>query len=144
MGDKLKIYLDTEFNEFKGDLISMALVAEDGAEFYEVLECEHTGAWVKENVMPVLNKEPVPDYIFKMKLFGFLNWFDDIHLVADWPEDIKHFCEQVIVGPGEMMNIPNFTCEVRRDLSTKDSKIPHNALADARALMEADIASSLS
>jgi len=139
----MKIYIDTEFNEFKGELISMALVAEDGAEFYGVLECEHPGPWVKENVIPVLNKDPVPDYIFKMKLFGFLNWFDNIHLIADWPDDIKHFCEQIVVGPGEMMNIPSFTCEVRRDLSTKDSKIPHNSLADARALMEADIASRI-
>jgi hypothetical protein len=78
-----------------------------------------------------------------MKLFGFLNWFDSIHLVADWPEDIKHFCEQVITGPGEMMNIPSFTCEVRRDLNTKNSKILHNALEDARALMEADIESRI-
>jgi hypothetical protein len=139
----MKIYIDTEFNEFKGELISMALVAEDGSEFYEVLECEHPGAWVKQNVMPVLNKEPVPEYLFKMKLFGYLNWFDSIHLVADWPEDIKHFCEQIITGPGNMMNIPSFTCEVRRDLSTEKSKILHNALADARALMEADITKRL-
>lgn len=139
----MKIYIDTEFNEFKGELISMALVAEDGTEFYEVLECANPGAWVAQNVMPILNKEPVPLYIFKMKLFGFLNYFDSIHLVADWPEDIKHFCEQVIIAPGAMMNIPSFTCEIRRDLSAKDSKIPHNALEDARALYEADIESNL-
>jgi hypothetical protein len=139
----MKIYIDTEFNEFRGELISMALVAEDGAEFYEVLECENPGSWVAQNVIPVLNKATVPHYLFKMKLFGFLNWFDSIHLVADWPEDIKHFCEQIITGPGDMMNIPSFTCEVRRDLSTKNSKILHNALADARALMEADTESKL-
>jgi hypothetical protein len=139
----MKIYIDCEFNEFRGDLISMALVAADGSEFYEVLECANPGPWVKQNVMPILNKEPVPDYIFKMKLFGYLNWFDSIELVADWPEDIKHFCEWVITGPGEMMNIPSFTCSVRRDLNTKDSKIPHNALSDARALMEADTESQL-
>lgn len=139
----MNIYIDCEFNEFKGDLISMALVAEDGSEFYEVLECANPGPWVAQNVIPILNKEPVPDYIFKMKLLGFLNWFDSIHLVADWPEDIKHFCEQVITGPGEMMNIPSFTCEIRRDLSTKNSKILHNALEDARALYESDIESKL-
>ena len=139
----MKIYIDTEFNEFKGELISMALVAEDGAEFYEVLECKNPSSWVKQNVMPILNKDPVPDYIFKMKLFGFLNWFDTIELIADWPEDIKHFCEQIITGPGEMMNIPSFTCSVRRDLNANSSKILHNALSDARALMEADIESQI-
>jgi hypothetical protein len=141
----MKIYIDCEFNEFKGDLISMALVAEDGSEFYEVLECENPKPWVAQNVMPILNKDPVPDHIFRMKLFGFLNqftnlhfcadWPEDIaHFCADWPEDIAHFCAAIITGPGTMMNIPNFTCEVRRDLSAVNSKLLHNALADATAL----------
>lgn len=134
----MKIYIDCEFNEFKGELISMALVAEDGAEFYEVLECKNPKPWVLENVIPVLNKDPVPDYIFKMKLFGFLNWFDTIELIADYPDDIKYFCEWVVIGFGEMMNIPKFSCELRRDLTTKNSKILHNALSDARALMESN------
>jgi hypothetical protein len=139
----MKIYIDTEFNEFKGDLISMALVADDGSEFYEVLECKNPGPWVTLNVIPVVNKDTVPEYIFKAKLFNYLGWFDSIHLVADWPEDIQHFCDQIITGPGEMMNIPSFTCEIRRDLNTKNSKILHNALSDARALMEADIESTI-
>jgi len=37
----MRIYIDTEFNEFQGALISMALVAADGEEFYEVLACEN-------------------------------------------------------------------------------------------------------
>lgn len=139
----MKIYIDCEFNEFKGKLISMALVAEDGAEFYEVLECKNSKPWVEQNVMPILNKDPVPHYIFKMKLFGFLHEFNQIHLIADWPEDIKHFCEQILTGPGTMLNIPNFTCEVRRDLSAVNSKLLHNALADATALWEDDIESQL-
>ena len=75
--------------------------------------------------------------------FRFLNEFTSLHLIADWPEDIAHFCAAIITGPGEMMNIPSFTCEVRRDLSTKNSKILHNALSDARAIYEADIESKL-
>jgi hypothetical protein len=135
----MNIYIDTEFNEFGGDLISMALVAQDGSEFYEVLECDNPGAWVAQNVMPVLNKDPVPEHIFKMKLYGFLSEYNSIHIIADWPADIKYFCEAVITGPGTMMNINSFTCEVRRDLSTAKSKILHNALEDARALYEASI-----
>jgi hypothetical protein len=139
----MKIYIDTEFNEFKGDLISMALVAEDGSEFYEVLSCENPGDWVAKNVMPILNKDPVPEHIFKMKLYGFLSEYNSIHIIADWPDDIKHFCEAIITGAGMMMNIPSFSCEVRRDLSTANSKILHNALEDARALFEADIESEV-
>jgi hypothetical protein len=78
-----------------------------------------------------------------MKLFGFLNEFTSLHLIADWPEDIAHFCAAIITGPGTMLNIPNFTCEVRRDLSAVNSKLLHNALADARALWEDDIESQL-
>jgi hypothetical protein len=139
----MKIYIDTEFNEFQGELISMALVAQDGSEFYEVLECENPGPWVAQNVMPILSKDPVPEHIFKMKLYGFLSEYNSIHIIADWPDDIKHFCEAVITGPGMMMNIPSFSCEVRRDLSTAASKILHNALEDARALWEADIESEV-
>lgn len=139
----MKIYIDCEFNEFKGELISMALVAEDGSEFYEVLECENPKTWVAQNVMPILNKDPVPEHIFRMKLFGFLNQFTNLHFCADWPDDIAHFCAAIITGPGTMMNIPSFTCEVRRDLSAVNSKLLHNALADAKALWEADIESQL-
>jgi hypothetical protein len=127
----VRIYIDTEFNEFKGELISMALVAEDGSEFYEVLECTNPKSWVAQNV------------IFRMKLFGFLNEFTSLHLIADWPEDIAHFCAAIITGPGIMLNIPNFTCEVRRDLSAVNSKLLHNALEDAKALWEDDIESQL-
>ena len=53
------LFIDCEFNEFKGELISMALVSEDGKEFYEVLPCKNPGDWVKENVLPILNKSSV-------------------------------------------------------------------------------------
>ena len=34
--DDMKLWIDTEFNEYRGALISMALVAEDGREWYGV------------------------------------------------------------------------------------------------------------
>jgi hypothetical protein len=139
----MKLFIDCEFNDSGGNLISMAIVAEDGAEFYEVLACDDPTPWVSQNVMPVLNKDPIPEYLFKTKLSGFLNWYDDIEMVSDWPEDIKHFCETLITGPGMMLNIPSFRCRVLREINTKDSKVPHNALEDARALMESYIENSL-
>ena len=63
-----KIYIDTEFNEFKGDLISLALVAETGEEFYEVLECKNPGPWVAEHVMPILEKDPIDRALFQTEL----------------------------------------------------------------------------
>lgn len=135
----MKIYIDTEFNEFKGQLISLALVAEDGREFYEVLHCENPGPWVAQHVMPILNKAPIPFRDFQYLLQAYLLSFSACHIVADWPEDIEHFCACLITGPGERINTPKLTFEIDRNLpNTSDiSAAPHNALEDARALQRA-------
>lgn len=130
----MRIWIDTEFNEFRGKLISMALVAEDGSEFYEVVGCDNPGSWVAENVMPILNKNPIPIDEFWFNLAMFLHPYDSIHIIADWPEDIKHFCEALITGPGMRLDTPPLTMEIRRDLDAV-SALPHNALEDARAIM---------
>lgn len=129
----MNIYIDCEFNEFRGELISMALVDEAGREFYEVLPCKKPGSWVAEHVMPILGKPPIPMGLFQKVLAGWLSAYDSIHVIADWPEDISHFCESLIVGPGMRINTPPLTMEVRRDLDAV-SELPHNALADARAI----------
>lgn len=139
----MKLYIDTEFNEFKGELISMALVAENGDEFYEVLHCENPGSWVAQHVMPFLQKEPIDISLFQDKLYRFINQYDSIHIVADWPEDIKHFCDALITGPGNCLNYPPLTMESRRDLSSANSQVPHNALYDARAIAEQDLILSM-
>jgi len=130
----MRIWIDTEFNDFKGELISMALVAEDGSEFYESLGCENPSPWVAVNVIPIVGKEPIHKNIFQIRLADFLANFDQVHLIADWPEDIQHFCETLITGPGKRLDTPPLTMEIRRDLDAT-SLLPHNALADARAIM---------
>lgn len=135
----MRLFLDCEFNEFKGELISMALVAEDGREFYCVLPCKKPGAWVAEHVMPILNADPVPLVSLQMGLCRFLSQFDTIHVVADWPEDIAHFCKALITGPGFRSDTPPLTMEVLRIDAA--SELPHNALADARGIRAAVLAS---
>lgn len=130
----MRIWIDTEFNEFKGDLISMALVAEDGREWYEVTYCEKPGPWVAQHVMPILNQEPVPVIEMQTSLSQFLSRYSSIHLIADWPEDIAHFCNLLITGPGYRLDTPPLAMEIRRDLDAV-SALPHNALEDARAIM---------
>lgn len=135
----MKLWIDTEFNEFRGELISLALVDEDGREFYEVLPCANPGPWVAQNVMPILGKlVNHGDYetarmMMARSLHRFLRDYKAIHIVADWPEDIAHFCGALIIGPGMRIDTPPLTMEVRRDLDAV-SDIPHNALADARAM----------
>lgn len=128
----MNLYLDCEFNEFGGDLISMALVAEDGQEFYEVLECPSPKPWVKENVIPVLYKEPISLNAFQMRLQFFLMQFPTIKVIADWPEDIAHFCNALITSPGFRIDTPPLDMAIYRIDTTSD--LPHNALADAKAI----------
>lgn len=129
----MRLFLDCEFNGFKGDLISMALVAEDGREWYEVVPCEHVVEWVAENVIPKLNRAPLKNMReLTSSLFAFLLQFETIHVVADWPEDIVHFCQALIIGPGKRISTPPLTMEVLR-INSK-SVIPHNALCDARGI----------
>lgn len=134
----MRIWIDCEFNSFRGELISMALVAEDGQEFYAVLEAtELTHPWVLENVVPVLQWEgkPISRVEFQYTLQQFLMGWPSVHLVADWPDDIRHFCESLITAPGERLNTPPLTMEIVRDDTV--SKVPHNALWDARAMRDA-------
>jgi deoxyhypusine synthase len=134
----MNIYIDCEFNGFGGQLISMALVAEDGNEFYEVVPLlEEADPWVAKHVMPILNKDAVSPHNFKQKLYRFINQYNEIHVIADWPGDIRYFCEELIVGPSIMKHTKHtpakMTMEIIRDINSI-SRLPHNALEDARAI----------
>lgn len=130
----MKLYIDTEFNGFEGELISMALVSEDGKEYYENLGCESPVPWVEDNVMPILNKPPVSKAIAQGILQNFLIQWDEVCIVADWPEDIAHFCQFLIVGPGSMMNTPKLTFDIQK--VSAGSELPHNALSDAHGIRD--------
>lgn len=141
----MKLYIDTEFNSFRGELISMALVDEAGEHFYEVLHypaCQPDACdpWVRANVLPVLGKDPVGLNAFQRQLWAYLSRYDAIHVVADYPTDLQHFCWALETGPGERIPTPPLTMEIRRDLHTGHSAVPHNALADAQALRALEMA----
>ena len=131
----MRLYLDCEWNGHGGELISMALCAEDGSNFYEVLPVESPTAWVSENVLPVLGKRAVTRRQFQKRFSAYLRQFSQLHLVADWPEDIVHFCRELMIEPGVRICTGPITVEIldRLDLP---SEVPHNALSDAHALME--------
>lgn len=131
----MRLWIDCEWNDYKGELISMALVAEDGREWYEVLDCLNPSPWVQMHVMPSLDAMSTASRGYmQASLLIFLSVYDGVQIVADWPEDIKHFCDLLIVGPGERIPTPPLVMEVRRDINSEASELPHNALADARAM----------
>ena len=140
----MKFYLDCEFNGFGGELISMALVSSDRKEyFYEVIPYDGfvIDPWVQEHVIPALYRKPTGSFAeFKHKLGVFIRKHavdNQITIIADWPEDIKYFCDALIIGPGRSIITPNITFELDRTglVDTSEySALPHNALEDARAL----------
>lgn len=143
----MKIYIDTEFNGYRGQLISMALVDANGREWYWVGQPpDAIDPWVQEHVIPVLLTAQCDVNILKggvlvdpqRHLEQWLKDYPRVHIIADWPDDIKHFCEFLITGPGCRIDTPPLTMEIRRDLDSEESEVPHNALADARAIRQMD------
>ena len=147
----MRYYLDTEFNEFGGELISLALVREDGKSIYLVYPTlKKYGDWVKENVVPILWDIPLPvAQLEAWKLLNneegariiqeFLSGDDHPIIVTDWPDDIKYFCQAIITGPGMMINIPRLSFEMVRvdaypSVLEKHGAVQHNAYWDAMAL----------
>jgi len=128
----MRFCIDCEFNEYKGQLISMALVPEQGQEFYESIGCEDPGDWVKANVIPIINKDPISIDEFQKKLEKYLSGYFSIQIIADWPEDIQYFCEALITGPGTRIDTPSLSFMIMR--IEADSDLPHNALEDARGI----------
>ncbi len=60
-------------------------------------------------------------------------------IVADWPEDIALFNALLITGPGTMAEVPGLKFQfvpLPSYSTAANSKVPHNALHDARALRD--------
>lgn len=136
----MRLFLDTEFNGFGGELISLALVAEDGCEWYGVLPLPaKIDKWVAEHVIPFLDIDSkyalYDEPAFQASLAKFLSQFPDVEIIADWPADFEHLCSMLSYEAGFRISI-NCTMRLVRIPGIKP-EIPHNALSDARALKEA-------
>jgi hypothetical protein len=148
----MKYYIDCEFDGLGGKLISMALVREDGRSLYVVTDHKPQNLWVAEHVSPVLYAVPLDRIEFSafeaspLALARLLEEYfgEDLnpHIVADWPDDIKYFCEACITGPGTMISVRSVSMEIRRvdayengkAIAGPDHAIQHNAWWDALAL----------
>lgn len=140
----MRYFLDTEFNEWMGDLISLALVRADGVSIYLATKCESPKPWVRENVMPIIEAGKSPEWIapneFGTRIVRFLDDDPAPLIIADWPDDIRLFCQALITGPGQMVAITNIAfqmvsvCPYPTDLP---GAVQHNAWWDAMALRHA-------
>lgn len=132
----MQAFIDCEFNGGHGELISMAIVSEDGQRvFYEVVEHKApTEEWVAEHVMPILNKPAIPMAAFKERLKKFLDAFPKLTLIADHAADLFYFTQVIIGAEGWMMVEYQLDLRVDPAISAKKSTQKHNALEDAKAL----------
>jgi hypothetical protein len=143
----MRYFLDTEYNGWSGALLSLALVPEEGDELYLTLDWEGTlEDWVERNVVPYLDMVPEPLVSPRMSrsdaartVAHYLAGDPDPVIVADWPEDIAQFNTLLVTGPGIMAEVPSITFQfvsLAGFSTAANSKVPHNALHDARALRD--------
>ncbi|TZG26184.1 hypothetical protein [Sphingomonas montanisoli] len=142
----MRYYLDTEFNGFGGELISVGIAAEHGEDYYVVLPIEQPyEEWVDRHVVPYLRS--VPPMLLNVldreaaayDIAHYLQGDPDPLIIADWPEDIALFCRLMLISEREVVDLPNLSFEYRRTpgfSTARNSAVPHNALHDARALRD--------
>lgn len=143
----MRYFIDCEFDGYKGPLISMALVREDGRSlhFYDPeAEASAKDPWVVENVLPILKACPEPPtprsrLSAAHAVEDFLSDDPAPVIIADWPDDIRHLCELLVIDAGAMIRSGTLRFEVRRVDAYPThlaGAVQHNAFWDALALCE--------
>jgi len=143
----VRYFLDTEYNGIGGALLSLALVPDDGEDLYLTLKTSDSLVdWVERHVVPYLDSVPprlscprLPRSDAAKALEHYLQHDEQPLIVADWPEDVAQFCNLMVTGPGDMIDARHVTFRLMpmSNFSTAaNSKVPHNALHDARALRD--------
>ena len=150
------VFLDTEFTDFaRPDLISLALVAEDGREFYAERTDYNTSScseFVLETVLPLLGRVPGAtcnrDELTE-RLHGWFEQFPEPATViydfeGDWQLLVWAILGRAYRNPpakfGEPLHLDGHAIthpifeRAQNNIYTQDWP-PHHALADARALM---------
>ena len=143
----MRYFLDTEYNGIGGALLSLALVPDDGEELYLTFQSdEPIVEWVQRHVVPYLDTVPEqlscprlskPDAVHALE--RYLAHDDRPLIFADWPEDIAQFNMLLLTGAGVMVEVPPLTfqfVELPGFSTAANSKVPHNALHDARSLRD--------
>ncbi len=143
----MRYFLDTEYNGWGGVLLSLAFVTDDAEDLYVKLDWEGPlEEWVERNVVPYL--DTVPENLLSPRmsradaartLAHYLARDPEPLIIADWPEDIAMFNALLVTGPGLMAEVPSLKFQflsLTGFSTAANSKVPHNALYDARALRD--------
>lgn len=142
-------FLDCEFNGFGGELISLALSGEAGELYLARTEAELNALeghdWIAEHVLPFLSLADARPEVMPLEKFGraiqaFLAGDKAPEIIADWPEDLMHLMQCLIIAPGQMVRIPDLSLRLMSASAyptDMEEAVQHNALWDARALRHA-------
>lgn len=148
------MFLDCEFTQLTQDskLISLALVAESGEEFYveltDTYSVEDCSDFVIQNVLPQLDPLQYGQTLARARasIRRFLGWFGEvIEVCSDAPHwDWKFFCDLICADhqpwPVHVVNQPadltSFFSQVNAEAleGLELSDPPHHALLDAQML----------
>jgi len=128
----VRAFLDFEFNGKNGQILSAAIVTDTGEKWYEVIECspDILVPWVVEHVMPYLGKRAVTREVFFESFQRFIDRFGYVEFFYNAHAD-RRYLDEIVAR----VNMPLYRCIRDGFLSAKSSTTPHNALADATAIV---------
>lgn len=149
----MRLYLDTEYNGFGGELISLALVSTlhprhsmlpgpkgelvDHSWYQACAWTSPTDEWVAKNVLPKLERTPLLKRAFRREFHEWIRGYKNPEIICDWHADAEHFC-RLLAGDDYGSSL-DFECRItilKTPPGQPVSLNPHNALADARALRD--------
>lgn len=141
-----RFYIDCEFDGHAGDLLSIAVVCEDGRSLHvDAIDTTATDPWVIANVVPLLGEHEADQDIstFRDNIGAVLRRFIAVRepvIIADSPVDIGRFCRALSTdsdGGWASTDYASMTFEVHNvDCYPTDlpGAVQHNAWWDAMAL----------
>jgi hypothetical protein len=132
----MALYLDTEFNGYKGELISVGIWNPvTKRHFYE----ERNINWIYKDLTEFVTKyvrpklSDIPNEFLQNDLVTYLTKHEGETIYADWPEDFIHLLYMCCGNMG-IKYISQLKMELITTPDNYISKKPHHALWDAEAL----------
>lgn len=111
-----------------GALVGLALVSEEGVEFYQTLTPRQPfSQWAADNVKPVLGKGAIKRREFWARLDEYLSRFETVDMVV-------RSAREASLILAELGDHPPLTVHVVGTVGAPET--PYNALSEARAMME--------
>lgn len=144
----MKYYIDCEFDGHNGDLLSLAIIREDGYDIYIKVNNVASDNWVLNNVVKLLDSHQCSRVVTVDNnevggvIKAFLSSDQCPVIVSDSPVDIYRFCKALSTGldgewssteiPRMQFNVINIDCYP----TNIEDAVQHNAWWDTLVLKD--------